>query len=68
MMRIGRDVVAMESEGGGMDESVYEDEEVQAAIAMAYGSGGIDIAGVRREAEGFVRHATRGLEAAGSNR
>lgn len=55
-----RTVVAVEGEGGG-DESLFEDEEVQAAVARVYGSGGFDVATVRREAEGFVKHATRAL-------
>ncbi|EXJ74836.1 uncharacterized protein A1O5_01532 [Cladophialophora psammophila CBS 110553] len=71
-----RTVVAVESSGGGSsepgsggdDESLYEDEEVQAAVARAYGSGAINIATLRREAEGFVRHATRGLDAPAPNR
>ncbi|KIW34038.1 uncharacterized protein PV07_00840 [Cladophialophora immunda] len=69
-----RAVVAVEGStepgGGGAgtsvddnDDSLYEDEEVQAAVARAYGTGAINIASVRREAEAFVRHATRGLDA-----
>ncbi|EXJ55341.1 hypothetical protein A1O7_08268 [Cladophialophora yegresii CBS 114405] len=54
-----RTVVAVEGKG---DESVWAEEEVQAAIARAYGSGGVDVEGVRREAEAFVRHATRALD------
>ncbi|ETI20884.1 hypothetical protein G647_07227 [Cladophialophora carrionii CBS 160.54] len=54
-----RTAVAME---GGGDESVLAEEEVQAAIARAYGSGGVDVENVRREAEAFVRHATRALD------
>ncbi|KIW82170.1 hypothetical protein Z517_05197 [Fonsecaea pedrosoi CBS 271.37] len=69
-----RAVVAVEREreGGGTgvggaggdddDDTLYEDEEVQAAVARAYGTGAINIASVRREAEAFVRHATRGLD------
>ena len=58
-----RTVMAVEGESGGaMDQAVWDDEEVQAAVARAYGSGGVNIETVRREAEGFVRHATRGLE------
>ncbi|KAJ9613079.1 hypothetical protein H2200_003020 [Cladophialophora chaetospira] len=55
-----RTVVAVEGET--LDGDVFEDEEVQAAVARAYGSGGINVDTVRREAEGFVRHATRGLD------
>jgi hypothetical protein len=54
-----RTVVAMEG-----DESVLGDEEVQAAIARAYGSGGVNVEGMRREAEAFVKHATRALDGA----
>jgi hypothetical protein len=58
-----KDVVAMESEGGGIgDESVWEDEEVQRTIARVYGSGNVDVRTVRREAEGFVGMVTRGLD------
>ena len=58
-----RTVVAMEGEGNdGMDDTVWEDEEVQAAVARVYGSGGVNIEGMRREAETFVKHATRGLD------
>ncbi|KAH0842812.1 hypothetical protein FOPE_08266 [Fonsecaea pedrosoi] len=67
-----RAVVAVERERegegtgvGGDDvdnDTLYEDEEVQAAVARAYGTGAINIASVRREAEAFVRHATRGLD------
>lgn len=49
-------------EGETLDGDVFEDEEVQAAVARAYGSGGINVDTVRREAEGFVKHATRALE------
>ncbi|OAL28789.1 hypothetical protein AYO22_02654 [Fonsecaea multimorphosa] len=65
-----RAVVAVESTGAPAgadgdvdDDTLYEDEEVQAAIARAYGTGAINIATVKREAEAFVRHATRGLDA-----
>ena len=55
-----RDVVTME----GMDgmQEVWEDEEVQAAMARAYGNGTIDVSRMRREADGFVRNVTKGLE------
>ncbi|KAK5103482.1 hypothetical protein LTS08_002897 [Lithohypha guttulata] len=50
-----------EVEGG--DEEVYQDEEVQAAIARVYGQGGIDVPRARKEAGAFVDGVTRGLEA-----
>ncbi len=56
-----RTVVAVEGEADDSGD-VFGDEEVQAAVARAYGSGGVNVEGVRREAEGFVRHATRGLD------
>jgi len=55
-----RAVVAMEGSEG--DESLFEDEEVQAAISRAYGTGAFDVAAMRREAEAFVRNATKGLD------
>ncbi len=55
-----REVVTMEGTDGMQD--VWEDEEVQAAMARAYGSGTIDVARMRREADGFVRNVTKGLE------
>lgn len=55
-----RDVVAMEGLEGGQE--IWEDEEVQAAMARAYGSGTLDVTKMRREAEGFVRNATSILD------
>ncbi|OAP57283.1 hypothetical protein AYL99_08021 [Fonsecaea erecta] len=45
------------------DDIMSEDEDVQAAVARAYGTGAINIATVRREAEEFVGRATRALDA-----
>lgn len=56
-----RAVVAMEGPAG--ITGVWEDEEVQAAIARSYGDGSIDVAQMGREAEAFVSNVTRGLEA-----
>ena len=53
-------VVAMEGPGGRA--GVWEDEEVQAAIARSYGNGTFDAAQIGREAEAFVSSITRGLE------
>lgn len=55
-------------EGGGTGEEIYEDDEVQAAIARVYGMGnsGVDVPRARREAGAFVDGVTRGLEDAGS--
>lgn len=53
-------------EGGGeIGDDVYEDEEVQAAIARVYGMGnsGVDVPRARREAGAFVDNVTKGLEA-----
>ncbi|KIW99934.1 uncharacterized protein Z518_10862 [Rhinocladiella mackenziei CBS 650.93] len=61
-----RAVVAME--GPERDEALFEDEEVQAAVARAYGSGTMDVAGMKKEAEVFVKNVTRGLEATESAR
>jgi hypothetical protein len=55
-----RAVVAMEGPSG--TGSVWEDEEVQAAIARSYGEGAFDVAQVGKEAEAFVSNITRGLE------
>ncbi|EHY54047.1 hypothetical protein ABEF95_015001 [Exophiala dermatitidis] len=44
------------------DESLLDDEEVQAAVSRAYGSGAVDVAAMRREAEMFVKHATKILD------
>ncbi|RMZ84830.1 hypothetical protein DV737_g993, partial [Chaetothyriales sp. CBS 132003] len=64
-----RDVVALEGEGAGSPagaadiwEQVQDEEEVQAALARAYGSGTIDVARMRREADAFVRSVTTGLD------
>ena len=54
-----RTVVAIEGDGG--DESLFEDEEVQTALAKAYGTGRIDVQTMRKEAETFVNNATKGL-------
>ncbi|EXJ84873.1 hypothetical protein A1O3_05548 [Capronia epimyces CBS 606.96] len=54
-----RRVVAMEGIDG--DESLFEDEEVQAAVSRAYGRGAVNVAAMRKDAEMFVQHATRGL-------
>jgi hypothetical protein len=55
-----RAVVAMEGPSG--TRSVWEDEEVQAAIARSYGERTFDVAQVGKEAEAFVSNITRGLE------
>lgn len=55
-----RAVVAMEGPPG--TAGVWEDEEVQAAIARAYGDGTFDVARMGREAEAFVSNITEGLE------
>jgi hypothetical protein len=62
-----RTVVRMEGDaigagGDGMDDDLWADEEVQAAIASAYGSGTVRIENIRRDAESFVKHATRDLD------
>ncbi len=56
-----RQVVAVEADTFGRG-SVFDDDEVQAAIARAYGSGSADVTAVTRDAEAFVRHATAGLD------
>lgn len=59
-------------DGTQTDEAVFEDEEVQAAMARAFGSGNVDVARMRKEAKGFVQNVTRGLgqsgQSQGSNR
>lgn len=55
-----RAVVAMEGPDGAA--GVWEDEEVQAAIARSYGDGTFDAGQIGREAEAFVSNITRGLE------
>ncbi|RMZ87316.1 hypothetical protein DV736_g5459, partial [Chaetothyriales sp. CBS 134916] len=63
-----RDVVALEgeaeAEGGAAAvwEQVQNEEEVQVALARAYGSGTIDVARMRREADAFVRSVTTALD------
>lgn len=44
------------------DEDMYQEEEVQAAIARVYGSGGIDVPRARKEAAALVDGVTQGLE------
>ena len=60
-----REVTRREAElagGAGDDDEIYQDEEVQAAIARVYGQGGVDVPRARREAAGFVDGVTMGLE------
>ena len=45
-----------------LQSGVWQEEEVQAAIARAYGNGTIDVERVRKEADAFVKGVTRGLE------
>ena len=60
------DVEAREGLGGGTGmEGVWEDEDVQAAMARAYGQGAIDVRRMRGEAEGFVRAVTGHLDGNG---
>lgn len=66
-----REVTRREAElaGGEQDASndedgIYQDEEVQAAIARVYGQGGVDVPRARREAAAFVDGVTQGLESA----
>lgn len=54
-----RAVVAFEGSEG--DESLFEDDEVQAALAAAYGTGKIDVQSLRRDADAFVTNVTKGL-------
>lgn len=52
-------------EGGAAaadNDEIYQDEEVQAAIARVYGQGGVDVPRARREASAFVDGVTQGLE------
>lgn len=68
-----REVTSREAELGVVDEGgaasdndeIYQDEEVQAAIARVYGHGGVDVPRARREAGAFVDGVTQGLENAG---
>jgi hypothetical protein len=41
---------------------IWDDEDVQAAIARAYGSGTIDVERVKKEADAFVRGVTQSLD------
>lgn len=61
------DEVRKSEGGGGTDEDVYEDEEVQAAIAKVYqmGNAGIDVQRAKREARAFVDSVTKDLEESG---
>lgn len=54
-----RAVVSMEGPAGS--ESVWDDEDVQAALARSYGSG-MDVARIARDAESFVANITQGLD------
>ena len=54
-----RAVVSMEGPAGA--EGVWEDEDVQAALARSYGSG-MDVARMTREADSFVTNITQGLD------
>jgi hypothetical protein len=40
---------------------VFEDDEVQAALARAYGSGSVQVDKIRKEADAFVRGVTQSL-------
>lgn len=51
-----------EEGAGGHADEIYQDEEVQAAIARVYGQGGVDVPKARREAAAFVDGVTQGLE------
>lgn len=55
-----RAVVGME--GPSATAGVWEDEEVQAAMARSFGEGTVDVAQMQREATAFVTSITRGLE------
>lgn len=60
-----REVEGREGLANGM-EGVWENEEVQCAIARAYGQGSIDVGRMRKEAEGFVRAVTGQVNQSGS--
>lgn len=67
--RYWREVVSREAEmdiaGGGIagnNDEIYQDEEVQAAIARVYGQGGVDVPRAKKEASAFVDGVTQGLE------
>ncbi|KAK5199706.1 hypothetical protein LTR92_000247 [Exophiala xenobiotica] len=62
-----RSVVSVEGTQGYGDQSVVEDEEVQAAISRAYGSGSMNVEQMRREADAFVNTVTRGLDSTTGN-
>lgn len=49
--------------GGGPGQDIYEDEEVQEAIARVFtlGNAGVDVPRARREAGAFVDSVTQGL-------
>ncbi|KAK5092887.1 hypothetical protein LTR70_006007 [Exophiala xenobiotica] len=58
--------LAVDEGGTATDnDEIYQDEEVQAAIARVYGQGGVDVPRARREADAFVDGVTQGLENAG---
>ena len=58
--------LAVDEGGAATDnDEIYQDEEVQAAIARVYGQGGVDVPRARREAGAFVDGVTQGLENAG---
>ena len=52
------------ADGSSLDinDEIYQEEEVQAAIARVYGGGGIDVPRARREANAFVDGITQGLQ------
>lgn len=65
--RYWRDVSEVEARNGlgGGDagvEGAWEDEDVQKAMAKAYGQGSIDVRSMRKEAEGFVRAVTQHMD------
>lgn len=55
-----RAVVAMEGSSGS--EGVWEDEEVQAAIAKTLGSGVVDVEKMGKEVDSFIGSVTKNLE------
>ncbi|KIW13699.1 hypothetical protein PV08_08890 [Exophiala spinifera] len=57
-----RVVSVEESQGLGDDRGVFEDEEVQAAISRAYGSGSMNVEQMRKEADVYVKNVTRWLD------
>lgn len=60
--RYWRDVVEVEGPEG--DPTLWDDEEVQGAMARVYGSGTLDVARMKREAEAFVANVTKPLDQA----